>query len=51
MELYTKNDFKQATGSFKERGACNTIMLLTEEQRKNGVIAASGTCITLLVGT
>ena len=29
------------TGSYKERGALNKILLLTPEQRRNGVIAAS----------
>ncbi len=41
MEIYTKNDFKQRTGSFKERGARNTLMKLDELQKKKGVIAAS----------
>lgn len=31
----------QQTGSFKERGACNALMLLDDEQRSRGVIAAS----------
>jgi threonine dehydratase len=31
----------QMTGSFKERGALNKILLLTEEERRRGVIAAS----------
>lgn len=31
----------QMTGSFKERGALNRLMALTEEERKSGVIAAS----------
>lgn len=31
----------QVTGSFKERGACNKLMLLTAEERASGVIAAS----------
>lgn len=41
LELYIKSDFQQITGSFKERGARNTLLMLTEEQKKNGVIAAS----------
>lgn len=39
--IYCKLEFKQATGSFKERGAANVILQLDETQRKNGVIAAS----------
>jgi threonine dehydratase len=31
----------QMTGSFKERGACNKLMLLGPEERAHGVIAAS----------
>ena len=31
----------QMTGSFKERGALNKILLLTTEERRRGVIAAS----------
>ena len=31
----------QMTGSFKERGALNKILLLSEEQRRRGVVAAS----------
>uniref|UniRef100_A0A915JSX3 L-serine deaminase n=1 Tax=Romanomermis culicivorax TaxID=13658 RepID=A0A915JSX3_ROMCU len=41
MELYFKRDFQQVTGSYKERGALNTLLLLDEESRKRGVIAAS----------
>jgi len=29
------------TGSYKERGALNKILLLSEDERKRGVIAAS----------
>jgi threonine dehydratase len=39
--VYLKHDYKQHTGSFKERGALNTLLLLDSEQRRNGVIAAS----------
>ena len=39
--IYTKLEFKQATGSFKERGAANVILQLSDEQREKGVIAAS----------
>ncbi|PZC77611.1 hypothetical protein B5X24_HaOG203167 [Helicoverpa armigera] len=41
MELYLKEEFLQATGCFKERGVRNTLLLLTEEQKKYGVAAAS----------
>ncbi|XP_028176507.1 uncharacterized protein LOC114364520 isoform X2 [Ostrinia furnacalis] len=41
MEIYLKQEFLQYTGCFKERGVRNTLMLLTEEQKKYGVIAAS----------
>jgi threonine dehydratase len=39
--IYCKLDHLQITGSFKERGARNKLMLLSEEQRHAGVIAAS----------
>jgi len=41
MEIYLKKDFMQYTGSFKERGARFTLMMLEEKQKKIGVIAAS----------
>ena len=41
VELYFKEDFRQATGSFKERGARNTMMQLDAARRKRGVVAAS----------
>ncbi|MBU6418302.1 MAG: threonine ammonia-lyase [Proteobacteria bacterium] len=40
-ELYIKHDHLQATGAFKERGAANRIALLSEEERKRGVVAMS----------
>jgi threonine dehydratase len=40
-ELYCKLDHLQLTGSFKERGARNRLMLLSDAERKTGVIAAS----------
>ena len=40
-EIYCKLEFLQRTGSFKERGARNALLLLTNEQRKKGVTAAS----------
>ena len=39
--IYTKLEFKQATGSFKERGAANVILQLDDEQKQKGVVAAS----------
>merc|ERR1712142_1453791 len=41
MEVYFKKDYMQFTGSFKERGARYTLIKLTPEQKKIGVIAAS----------
>ena len=41
MQIYCKLEYLQRTGSFKERGARNALMLLSEAQRKKGVIAAS----------
>jgi threonine dehydratase len=40
-EIYCKLDHLQITGSFKERGARNRLMLLSPEERQRGVIAAS----------
>src|SRR5438046_2470339 len=40
-EVYCKFDHLQMTGSFKERGARNKLMQLSDEQRRVGVIAAS----------
>lgn len=40
-EIYIKKDFTQFTGSFKERGGRNALMLLSPEGRKKGVITAS----------
>jgi threonine dehydratase len=39
--IFCKLDHLQITGSFKERGARNKLMLLNAEQQKTGVIAAS----------
>jgi threonine dehydratase len=39
--LNTQAEYKQFTGSFKERGARNALLQLSEEQRRRGVIAAS----------
>src|SRR5262245_44768200 len=39
--IYCKLDYLQRTGSFKERGARNALLMLSEAQRRRGVIAAS----------
>jgi threonine dehydratase len=39
--VYLKLESLHPTGSFKERGACNRLLLLTESERARGVIAAS----------
>jgi threonine dehydratase len=39
--IYCKLDYLQRTGSFKERGARNALLLLDNEQRSRGVVAAS----------
>jgi threonine dehydratase len=41
MRIFCKLDNLQRTGSFKERGARNALLLLTPAQRQRGVIAAS----------
>jgi len=40
-EIYLKFENLQFTASFKERGALNKLVNLTDKQKKNGVIAAS----------
>ncbi len=40
-KIYLKNEFEQKTGSFKLRGAYYKIKTLSEEERSNGVVAAS----------
>lgn len=40
-DLFLKFEHKQHTGSFKERGALNSLLQLSDDQRKRGVIAAS----------
>jgi threonine dehydratase len=40
-DLFCKFDNLQRTGSFKERGARNALLLLNESSRRNGVVAAS----------
>jgi threonine dehydratase len=39
--IYLKLENLQMTGSYKERGALNKILLLTEDEKRRGVIAAS----------
>ena len=41
QQVYLKLENLQMTGSYKERGALNKILLLTPEQSRQGVIAAS----------
>src|SRR5205823_303789 len=41
MTVFCKLEYLQRTGSFKERGARNALLLLSAEQRGRGVIAAS----------
>ncbi|XP_053984762.1 L-threonine ammonia-lyase isoform X2 [Hylaeus volcanicus] len=41
IDLYLKKDFLQLTGSFKERGARYALVMLSDEQKKIGVISAS----------
>ncbi len=40
-ELSVKHEYRQVTGSFKERGAAHRLLLLGETERQRGVIAAS----------
>src|SRR5262245_65167524 len=41
MRVFCKMENLQRTGSFKERGARNALLVLSEAQKKRGVIAAS----------
>src|SRR2546430_2251398 len=41
MKIFSKLDYLQRTGSFKERGARNALAQLPPEQQRRGVIAAS----------
>ncbi|XP_071748628.1 L-threonine ammonia-lyase isoform X2 [Lepeophtheirus salmonis] len=41
MQIYFKKDYMQFTGSFKERGARYTLLMLSPEEKVKGVIAAS----------
>jgi threonine dehydratase len=40
-EIWLKQENRQHTGSFKPRGALNTIMLLSTEEKARGIVAAS----------
>ena len=40
-EVFIKHEYQQVTGSFKERGACNRLLILDGAERERGVIAAS----------
>jgi threonine dehydratase len=40
-EIYFKKDFMQYSGSFKERGGRNALMLLSKESARDGVVTAS----------
>ena len=40
-EIWLKFENQQFTAAYKERGALNALLLLSEEQRNRGVIAAS----------
>ncbi|HWD37521.1 MAG TPA: threonine ammonia-lyase [Fimbriimonas sp.] len=39
--IFCKAEYLQRTGSFKERGARNALLLLSKEQMRRGVVAAS----------
>src|SRR5204863_3990038 len=41
MKIFSKLDYLQRTGRFKERGARNALAQLPSEQQKRGAIAAS----------
>lgn len=41
VDVWLKHEYRQSTGSFKERGARNALMQLDSERRARGVIAAS----------
>ncbi len=41
QQVYLKLDNLQRTGAFKERGALNRILLLSDEEKRRGVVAAS----------
>lgn len=41
VRVALKAEFRQRTGSFKDRGALNKLLLMDDEARKRGVVAAS----------
>ena len=41
QQVYLKLDNLQRTGAFKERGALNKILLLSDEEKRRGIVAAS----------
>src|SRR5215207_2013401 len=41
-DVYCKFDHLQMTGSFKERGARNKLMRLSDEEKRRGVAASAG---------
>ena len=41
LDCFLKKELFQQTGSFKERGALNRLLNLSDEQKKHGVVAAS----------
>ena len=41
LKIFCKLEYLQRTGSFKERGARNALLMLPSKQKKHGVIAAS----------
>jgi threonine dehydratase len=41
VQLWLKHEYHQVTGSFKERGAVNRLLLLGADERARGVVAAS----------
>src|SRR5487761_1817338 len=41
QQVFLKLDNLQRTGAFKERGALNKILLLSDEEKRNGIVAAS----------
>src|SRR3954454_19375508 len=41
LHVFCKLEYLQRTGSFKERGARNALLLLSPGQKRQGVVAAS----------
>ena len=41
QQVFLKLDNLQRTGAFKERGALNRILLLSDDEKRRGVVAAS----------